>query len=222
MTIGRSNPGTASFLALTFILTLAAGVVLPLRAGQFNKVANIGDPMPAFSDLPATDGGMYSSTDLRESVVVLVFLANHCPWVRGSEADLIKLADEFKGKDVRIIGVSVNHREDDRLEAMKERAAKAGYNFTYVFDESQQLGRKLGATRTPEYFVFDKKKRLVYTGLLHNSPAAMRSDGTINYTKGEPSEFYVRDAIEAVLTGFPVRIQETPAQGCSVEYEKAN
>jgi peroxiredoxin len=202
------------------IFSLALCAALPLHAGQYNEVVDIGAAMPSFSDLPAIDGSTLSSADIKESVVVLVFLANHCPWVRGSEKDMIELVNHFKGKDVRIVGVSVNHREDDRLDAMKKHAAEAGYNFTYVFDESQELGRKLGATRTPEYFVFDKERKLVYTGLLHSSPSSMRSDGSINYTRGEPTQFYVKDAIQAILAGTPVPVQETRAQGCNVEYEK--
>jgi hypothetical protein len=134
------------------------------------------------------------------------------------EGDLIKLADEFKGKDVRVVGVSVSQREDDRLEPTKAHAAKKGFNFTYVYDESQEAGRKHGATRTPEFFVFGKNRKLVYMGLLHNSPASMRSDGTINYTKGEPTEFYVSDAIQAALDGKPVQVDETRPQGCTIEY----
>lgn len=198
-----------------FLLPLA---VLPLWGGKYNAVANIGDPMPEFKNLPSTDGTTLSSSDLKEDVVVLVFLANHCPWVRGLDGDLIRLVEEMKGRSVRFVGVSVNHREDDRLPAMKRHAEKVGYNFTYVFDESQELGRKLGATKTPEYFVFNKERKLVYMGLLHNSPAQERSDGSVHYTRGEPTEHYVRDAVLAALEGKPAPVQETSAHGCNVEY----
>lgn len=203
-------------------LILPLGVLLLVAsafAGKYNQVVDIGAPMPEFSNLPATDGTTLSSRDLKEDVVVLVFLASHCPWVRGMNGDLVKTVDEFKGKSVRFVGVAVNHREDDRLPAMKEHAAKFKYNFTYVFDESQDLGRKLGATHTPEYFVFNKARKLVYMGLLYNSPASMRSDGSISYTKGAPTEFYVKDAIEATLAGRPAAVAETRASGCTVEYE---
>jgi hypothetical protein len=108
----------------------------------------------------------------------------------------------------------------DRLLAMKEQAVSRAYNFTHIYDESQELGRKLGATRTPEYFVFGKDRKLVYIGLLHDSPASMRSDGTISYTRGAQTEFYVRDAIRATLAGRPAPEPETRAQGCTVEFEK--
>lgn len=202
-------------MAVAFLLT-----ALPAFSGEYNSIMDIGDPMPPFKDLPTTEGETLSSADLKESVVVLVSLANHCPWVRGMDTDLVKLVDSFENKDVRVIGFSVNRRDDDRLPAMKEHAKKTGYNFTYVYDESQELGRKLGATRTPEYFVFDKDRKLVYMGLLHNSPAKMGSDG-VQYIDGEPAELYVQDAINAALKGEAADPSETRAHGCTVKYEQS-
>ena len=188
-------------------------------AGKYNAVMEIGDPMPSFTDLPTVDGRSLSSQELKESVVVLVSLANHCPWVRGMDHDLIKLVNQFRAQDVRIVGFSVSHREADRLAAMRKHAEKVGYNFAYLYDESQALGRKLGATRTPEYFVFDHARKLVYMGLLYNSPARMIEDGRIHYLEGPPTRFYVQDAIQAALEGKPVAIAETRAHGCTVKYE---
>jgi peroxiredoxin len=204
---------TLAVLLAALALTGAAG------AGQYNAVAELGDPLPAFTDLPAVDGTTLSSSDLTEDVVVLVFLANHCPWVQGMDADLVSLVDAFESQSVRFIGISVNHRKEDRLPAMIEHAERFGYNFTYVFDESQATGRALGATRTPEYFVFDGDRKLAYLGAIHDSPARVRTDGSIDYTQGEPTEFHVRDAIREVLAGQPVTVAETRAHGCSVEYE---
>lgn len=189
------------------------------HAGQFNEVLSIGDPMPAFNNLPNIDGRTLSSSDLDGDVIVMVSLANHCPWVRGMDADLVTLAKNFEGQSVTFVGLSFNRREDDRLEAMKVHAKENGYLFHYVFDESQELGRQLGAARTPEYFVFDSERRLAYTGLLHNSPAMKQRSGKIKYTKGEPTEFYVQDAVKSLLTGATPSIQETKAHGCSVKYE---
>ena len=191
-----------------------------VHAGKYNTIANIGDDMPNFSNLPSIDGSTLSSKDLTEDVVVLVLLANHCPWVKGMDQDLIKLADSYKGKSVKVVGLSVNLREDDRLEAMKVHAKKVGYNFSYVFDESQELGRQLGATRTPEYFVFDKERKLQYMGLLYNSPAKMNADGSVRHINGDVTDNYASDAIAALLAGEKVATPETRAHGCSVKYEK--
>jgi hypothetical protein len=87
-----------------------------------------------------------------------------------------------------------------------------------MYDESQDIGRKLGATRTPEYFVFDSQRRLVYMGLLYDSPAKMNTDGSVRHINGEPRQHYVRDAIDATLAGKPVSIPETRAHGCTVKY----
>ena len=188
-------------------------------AGEFNMVMSIGDPLPVFENIPTTGGGTLSSVDLEESVVVLVSLANHCPWVRGMDGGLVELVDQFKGKDVRVVGFAVNHREDDRLPAMKEHALKSGYNFTYMYDESQELGRKLGASRTPEYFVFNADRKLLYMGLLTNSPARQTKSGEISFINGDPVDFYVADAITATLAGETVDPAETRAHGCTLEYE---
>ena len=204
----------ALLAALLTTLTLA-----PVWAGQYNAVISIGDPLPAFANLPATDGSSYSSTDFNSDVLVLVSLANHCPWVRGMDAGLVNLVKQFKGQSVRVVGFAVNHRDEDRLPAMVEHARKAGYNFTYVYDDSQQLGRDLGATRTPEYFVFGPDRKLAYTGLLTNSPGRITRDGKVLYTNGEPSQFFVHDAIAAVLAGRSPDPAETRAQGCSVVYD---
>lgn len=188
-------------------------------AGKYNMVMNIGDPMPVFEDLPTTNDDTLSSADLEASVVVLVSLANHCPWVQGMDQGLVELVNQFRDMDVRVVGFAVNHQENDRLPAMKEHAMKNGYNFTYVFDESQQLGRELGATRTPEYFVFNAQRALVYMGLLTNSPARKTRDGSISFTNGEPDEFYVADAIADTLAGKVADPAETRAHGCTVVYE---
>lgn len=187
-------------------------------AGKYNSILSIGDKMPTFSDLPDISGSTLSSTDLKESVLVFVSLANHCPWVKGMDSGLVELAKNFKDKDVRVIGFAVNHRDDDRLPAMKKHAKKNGYSFSYIYDESQEFGRQLGATRTPEYFVFGKDRKLEYTGLLYNSPARMTSDGNIKHINGEPNIFYVNDAISSLLSGKPVTVSETRAHGCSVKY----
>jgi peroxiredoxin len=201
------------------LLTAALSIAPAAPAALYNAVIDIGDDMPAFSDLPATDGNRYGSEDFDADVIVLVSLANHCPWVRGMDQGLIDLVNSFEGQSVQVVGFSVNRREDDRLPAMKEHGERVGYNFTYVYDESQALGRALGATVTPEYFVFDGDRRLTYMGLLHDSPARETRSGEVMFTNGEPTMFYARDAIAATLAGEAPDPAETRAQGCSVKYE---
>ena len=201
---------------LVLLLALAAGALHP--AGKYNTILDAGAKAPGFANLPAVDSKTYALADFKEDVVVLAFLANHCPWVRGGDKDLVHLVRDFKGKSVRVIGLGVNLRPDDVLPAMKEHAVKAGYNFVYLHDATQETGRRYGATRTPEFFVLNKERRIVYMGLLHNSPPQMLRDGSVRYTNGPPTQHYVRDAVQAALAGKPAPVAETRAQGCTVEY----
>ena len=204
---------------IQFVITILLLSLPPLGyTGQYNSILNIGDTLPAFHDLPSTTGQFLSSNDIGEDILVFVSLANHCPWVKGMDKDLVALSHEFKDSSVRIIGLSMNHRDDDRMPAMKLHAQKTGYNFDYLYNEKQDLGRALGATRTPEYFVFNKARKLVYMGALYDSPAKMSSDGSVKHINGEPATHYVRDAIHATLEGMPVSIAETRAHGCTVKY----
>ena len=202
-------------------LCLAVFALIPVfaLAGTYNSVVNIGDSMPHFEALPSTEGNPVSASDYAEAdILVLVSMANHCPWSNGADADTSKLAEEFAGENVAFLAFSVSHREEDKLAAMITHAEKAEYSFNYVYDESQDLGRALGATATPEYFVYNAERELVYTGLLHNSPATSRG-GSLRYTEGDPTEFYVRDAIQATLNGQAVAVPETQSFGCVVEYK---
>jgi hypothetical protein len=131
---------------------------------------------------------------------------------------LVALNNQFRNDSVRIIGLSMNHHEDDQLPAMAVHAQKVGYHFDYLYDESQELGRALGATRTPEYFVLNEQCELVYMGALYNSPSKMNNDGSVKHINGEPSEFYVQNTILATLSSTHVEPAETRAHGCTVKY----
>ena len=108
----RKTPVLIAAAALAALTATGA-----MAGGKYNKVLAIGDPMPPFKELPGIDGGVLSSSDIDSDIVVMVSLANHCPWVKGMDADLVKLAQANEGKSVTIVGFGVNLREDDRLEA---------------------------------------------------------------------------------------------------------
>ena len=157
---------TPPFL-LRFLGSMALALVVTvglLHAGLYNKVVQIGMTAANFENLTGTDGQNHSLSDFKEDVLVLVFLANHCPWSHGNDRDLIKLVNDYNGKSVHAIGIGANLRREDALPAMKEYAAKAGFNFLYLHDPTQQIGCRLGATHTPECFVLNKERKIVYTG----------------------------------------------------------
>lgn len=206
---------------LAFALLLLGTLSAQLSAGEYNEVMNIGDPLPAFSKLPTTSGETLSSGDIKEDVLVLVSLSNACPFSVGIEGDLKKLVDTFADESVKVVGMSFNANELDHMPAIKQRAEEQNFNFAYLRDESQALGRALGATVTPEFFVFNKDRELAYMGQLHNSPAMENGPGKVAYLRGEPTEFYVEDAVRHILAGTEdeIAVRETSPYGCTVEYD---
>ena len=189
-------------------LLIAALVVVSANAGEFNKKLKIGDAAPTFSSLPGTDDKDHSLADYKSDVVVVVVTCNHCPVAVAYEDRLIELAKKFKGK-ADVVAINVNTIEADRLPKMKERASEKGFNFSYLFDESQKIGRELGATVTPEFFVLNKGRKIVYMGAFDDNMDAKKA-----------KENYVEAAIEATLKGETPAKAETRARGCGVQYKK--
>jgi hypothetical protein len=122
-----------------------------------------------------------------------------------------------KGQSVKVVAMGFNLHRGDLMPAMKKHARDKGFNFTYLRDDSQKLGRQLGTAVTPEFFVFNKDRKLVYMGLMHNSPPMAQGEKVV-YPKGEPTEFYVADAVKQTQRNKPVKVAETSPFGCTVEY----
>jgi len=201
------------------LLTLAALALIasPVVAGKFNKKINIGQKAPDFSGIAAIDGKgndtSLSLSDLKEDVVVVVFLANHCPVVTATEDRIIDFANDYKDKSVKVVGIAVSGkstRKTDDLTAIKERRKDKPYNFDYGFDETQDVGRAYNATNTPQFFVLDKERKIRFQGKM--------DDSTMNEAK--VTKTYLRDAVDAVLAGKEPPVTETQQEGCGISYDK--
>jgi len=210
--------------ALGFCLALVVSInILGLNtatAGEYNHIISIGDPLPVFSDLPSVTGKTFSSKNFQEDILVFVSLSNNCPFSQGAEQDIIDLVTKFSDKTVRIIGVSYNLHKNDLMPQMKKRAEKKGFNFTYLRDDSQALGRALGTSVTPEFYIFNKERKLIYMGLMFDSPAMAQSEDKTIYMRGEITQRYVDSAILRTLARKKVTVTETKPYGCSVEYRR--
>ena len=175
-----------------------AAITIPALAGKYNKAVSVGDKAPTFSGLPAIYNGEETSVslpDLKDDVVVVVFVANHCPVVVAYEDRLVDFTNDYKDKGVRVVGISVSSMDQDKLPGIKNYMKDHKSNYVYAYDESQALGRAYGATNTPQFFVLDKARNIRYTGMpMDNSQA-----------EGKVTKTYLRDAVDAVLKG------ETPA-----------
>jgi peroxiredoxin len=197
------------FLGLAALALIAS----PAFAGKYNKVVSVGEKAPTFSGIPAVQGTQDTSltlSDIKNDVVVLVFLANHCPVVTAYEDRIIDFANDYKGKGVKVVAVCVDvMNEQDKLPGIKERVKDKGYNFVYGYDDSQAIGRAYGATNTPQFVVIDKDKTIRYTGAMDDSQQEARVKKT-----------YLRDAVDAVLKGDSPEISETQPKGCGVKYSQ--
>lgn len=196
------------FLGLAGLALIAS----PALAGKYNKVVSVGEKAPTFSGIPAVSGDQDTSIsldDIKEDVIVLVFLGNHCPVVRAYEDRIIDFTDDYKGKGVKVVGVSVNDLDSDRLPAIKDYIKEHKSNYVYGYDESQQIGRAYGATNTPQFFVLDKAWTIRYMGAMDDS----QNEAKVKKT-------YLRDAVDAVLNGESPEVSETRPVGCGVKYKR--
>ena len=127
---------------------------------------------PVF-DLPGVDGRQHSLDDYADKpALAVVWSCNHCPYVQAWEGRMKAIAGEYAGRGVRLVAVSSNDAANypqDSFEEMKKRAEREGFSFDYLYDADQSLARSLGAERTPEVFVFDRDRRLVYHGAIDDS-----------------------------------------------------
>lgn len=202
------------------VLTLAALALVasPAFAGKYNKKIDIGQKAPDFSGIEAIDGkgGTTSLTlsDIKEDVVVVVFLAKHCPFVTAIEDRLIDFANNNKGKSVKLVGIAVSGsrtRDQDDLNAIKEQTKEKHFNFAYGFDASQDVGRAYNATNTPQFFVLDKERKIRYQGAFDDAPR----------DEAKATKHYVQDAVDALLAGKEVSVAETQQVGCGISYDGA-
>jgi len=169
----------------------------------------VGDMAPTFVSLIGVDDQSHSLADYADAkAVAIVFTCNHCPVAVAYEDRLVALHNDYLDQGVQLIAINVNNMEADKLPAMKERAAAKGFEFPYLYDPTQQLGRDYGATVTPHVFLLDGERRLAYVGAPDD-----------NMDEAGVSEQFLRNAIDALLAGNVPSKAETKAVGCGIRYE---
>jgi peroxiredoxin len=197
---------------MTLLAAVMCLIAVPAWAGKYNAVLNIGDKAPAWTDLEGVDGRRHSLADLADKdVVVVVFTCNSCPVATDYEDRIIAFSKKYAGPagKVGLVAINVNRIPEDRLEKMKERAASKGFDFPYLYDESQAIGKAFGAAFTPEFFVLDRHRKVVYMG-------GMDDSSNVAMVKAN----YLNPAVEAALAGRPAEVAERPAIGCRVRYAR--
>jgi peroxiredoxin len=176
----------------------------------------LGTKAPEFR-LPDTTGKMVSSSDFQNAPALLVvFMCNHCPYVKHLRAGLAQLARDCLPRGLAMVGISSNDVANypaDSPALMAAEAKSAGYLFPYLYDETQQVAKDYHAACTPDFFLFDQQQRLVYRGQFDDS----RPGNGLPVTGRD-----LRSAIEAVLAGRPVSSTQKPSLGCNIKWKPGN
>jgi peroxiredoxin len=176
----------------------------------------LGTKAPQFR-LPDPHGKLVSSEDFKGAPALLVvFLCNHCPYVKHVQSTFAALAREYQERGARIVAISSNDVEafpEDGPEKMAEEIVSAGYTFPYLYDESQEVAQAYRAACTPDFFLFDRDARLVYRGQFDGS----RPKNNVPVTGAD-----LRAALDAVLEGRPVSSDQKPSVGCNIKWKGGN
>ena len=171
----------------------------------------LGAACPDFR-LPAVDGRTYARDDFAASpVLVVMFICNHCPYVKAVEARLIGLRREYGARGVQLVGVCSNDAAsypDDAFDELAARWRERDYGFPYLHDEAQSAARAFGAVCTPDIFVYDRARRLAYRGRIDDS---WKDESKV--TKRE-----LAAALDALLAGDKPVATQRPSMGCSIKW----
>lgn len=176
----------------------------------------LGTAAPPFSLTEVSDGSTVTLAEVSDGpALVVAFLCRHCPYVKHVEHAFAQLATTYQQQGVRFVGISANDPQlspDDAPGSLAEQKQQVGFTFPYLFDADQSVAKAYGAACTPDLFVFDADRRLVYRG---------RFDET-RPGKGEPDGADLRAVLDAVLSGGEVPADQWPSTGCSIKWTPGN
>jgi peroxiredoxin len=181
-----------------------------------STMLELGTLAPDFR-LPDTEGNSVSLANFEAAdALLVVFMCNHCPYVKHLRDALAAFAREYQPRGLAVVGISANdvgtHPQDGPAE-MAAEARAAGYSFPYLYDESQETAKAYHAACTPDFFLFDKDRQLVYRGQFDDS----RPGNTVPVTGDD-----MRAAVDAVLAGAAVATEQKPSMGCNIKWRPGN
>ncbi len=176
----------------------------------------LGTPAPDFALPDVVSGKVYSLDSFRDKeVLVVMFICHHCPYVKNVKAELERLGNDYAGSAVGMVSISSNDpavAAEDSPDGLRQMAAEWGLKYPVCYDESQAVARSYAAACTPDFYVFDRNRRLVYRGQLDDSRPG----------NGKPvTGADLRSAIDALLAGRPVNPEQHPSLGCNIKWRQA-
>ncbi len=173
----------------------------------------LGAPAPPFR-LSDTQGKMVSRDDFQDaSALLVIFMSNHCPYVQHVKHGLVSLVKEYQPKGVAVVAISsndINSYPEDSPGKMAIEAQKSGFTFPYLYDKTQEVAKAYRAVCTPDFFLFDKDKKLVYRRRMDDSRPG--SDKPVTGAE-------LRAALDAVLKGDKISTDQKPSMGCSIKWK---
>lgn len=207
--MGRSANHSVVYLVA---LLLTVNILSSATAGE-NEGLKIGDAIPAKNaKMKNIDGRELSITDIAgKKGTVVIFSCNSCPWVQAWEDRISSIGNAYQRKGFGVVAINSNDPtkdQTDSFDAMKQRAKERGFEFAYTVDNTSDVARAFGATRTPEVFLFDQGGLLVYHGVIDDNAKSPDS----------VKEHYLREALEAMLAGKKIPVTETKALGCTIKF----
>lgn len=177
----------------------------------------LGTLAPNFNLLDVVSGNMVSLDDFKGKKAFLVmFICRHCPYVQYVEEEIAKIGQDYKEKDIGIVAISANDSNlysEDSPQSLKEMAQELNFSFPYLYDYSQTIAKAYTAACTPDFFLFDKERRLAYRGQLDDS----RPGNNL-----PPTGKNLREAVDAVLEDTPVDFNQKPSIGCNIKWKLGN
>lgn len=181
-----------------------------------STMVSLGTEAPDFT-LPDVDGREISLADFADAkALVVVFMCNHCPFVRHVIGELVELAKEYQAEGTAFVGINSNDVDsypEDRPENMALFARERGMTFPYLYDATQGVAKSYHAACTPDFFVFDEDRRLVYRGQMDDS----RPGSDVPVTGAD-----LRAALDATLAGEAAPEQQRPSMGCNIKWKAGN
>lgn len=174
----------------------------------------LGTKAPNFSLLDTVTKDTYSLQQLKgEKGTVIMFLCNHCPYVKYVNEELVRICNDYRVTGFSFVAISSNDvikYPEDGPEAMYRHALKEGYNFPYLYDETQEVAKAYDAACTPDFYLFDTELKLVYRGQLDNS----RPGNSIPLNGRD-----LREAMDNILNNHPQRKDQKPSMGCNIKWK---
>lgn len=177
----------------------------------------LGTPAPDFLLPEVVSGKQLSLKDFSGKKALLVmFICQHCPYVQHIKDELVRFGQNYLSKDIAIVGISSNDAQnypDDSPEELKQMALELGFTFPFLYDETQSVAKAYKAACTPDFFLYDQNRKLVYRGQLDDS-----RPGNGKPVNGQD----LRKAIDAVLSNKPVDPHQKPSMGCNIKWKQGN